>query len=1590
MAHGKLRRGSGIALLAAIAAVVPAALLVLGLVLHTEGGTRLAARIGLGWYGDSIPGGVAVASVSGRLGDRFLLRGVRLWDRTGAPLISARELEVEWSPLSLLGGSLRVERVTIRGAEVHLGRELSASGFADLAPLGIEPGEGTAGPGPDLPFALLADLRLEDVALVRPGRDGADETIVHVANLALALAAAGTRAELTVTDGSASAPGLGSADLKLAAVWDEPVAALIGLRATTDLGTLLIRTAAFDVAAQAGFVDAVVAGDAGALGERFGIPLEQDVTIPLFVSGGPRAARASLAVMDGPQVAIEISAAGSFVPVLEVLATMEAWPAGGTAAGPAGGAAFARIHALLDRRAPGGGIERACAVVVIDDLALPAAALSGLLDLPALGGALRAEADCERTAGALVCRGEARGRDLGLDAHSVRRVDLDLSLSPLAPALPFAAHLAAQDLELGGERISQLDARADGTADGMEVALHAVTSRGDRLRTRAAVDLRDGVAVTLHRLGARYRGAAASITRPATVSYRRGALAVRDFELRVAGGTARIDGDIGPDAASDLSARVVGVRLERLPGALVGRGTTGRVRLAARISGGLDSPRGHLTLTVKGLGLGARPLGDLRLVASHDGSRLTVDGDLAGRGDESARLRATAPLHLGPGGPDFQSLGRLPLELLLTLRGVALARLAPLVPGAGLTGGIDAELAVEGTLRAPRVTLSARVRRLSVRDVELGDVELFAAMSNHRLYLDLKNEHGVARSLKLVVEAELAGSPLEARALRLQRGGSNEVGLVAKGLRLDLLGALLPGAGISGVADVEARVNGPPDNPYGRLEVVSQGIAYGRVAARSLLLRAEHSDGSIVAEGRIDGGAVGSIEVFAELPIRLALDAPPRWERERRHELGLGAAGLDLHALRRMAFLGGLGIDELPIGGHVDVAAMASGDPSHPSLEATLASGDASWRSRRFGTARARLEIGRGTARLHAQVVQAEGGFADLVASAPFDLGMLPFEARWDRRGAHAIRLQAVGIDRTVLAPFWEAPAGTELRLDVGLDGAGGIDDFAMRGEWNGALLVGKGATVPFRGRLAADLRDQSIALELGPPGAAVAALTARTEVAIDELLRGEGHPADAPLAARIAIPGLELRVLEGLLPTGLYGIEGRLLGEIVVDGTLGAPRPRGYLELEQGAITIVELGQRLRRIGLRAGMDGRRISFDDLVFSSGEGRGSADGEFVLAEDGSVRASVNARLRKFPFVKPGLPHLTVDSAVAFLAASDRKTTEATVTLRGTRIKLLTRKPSRAPARLPPAGRIAFADLGNGSAAAAPPAPAVDDSKHGVTTRLVIDVSDPIEITGPDVSMRWGGSLSVVSASGRNVVSGGIAAEGGRFWLLNNTFVIDSGEVSLPAEGPLDPYIRLVARTETQAALVTVEIKGRLSRPDLTLTSDPAMGQYQILTLLLTGRSDTGEGGEDSDEVSAQAASLLIALNNPVLEQQLSDRLGVDRIGLSLGEDVDEPILAVGKRLGRHFYVETEYHHNAPSTENRTGGRVEYYINPRWSIETYYGDANKGGIDLFWRKRFGRSKPGHLPLPGESAAADRDSDRPEVPAAPADPAAPARE
>jgi hypothetical protein len=65
------------------------------------------------------------------------------------------------------------------------------------------------------------------------------------------------------------------------------------------------------------------------------------------------------------------------------------------------------------------------------------------------------------------------------------------------------------------------------------------------------------------------------------------------------------------------------------------------------------------------------------------------------------------------------------------------------------------------------------------------------------------------------------------------------------------------------------------------------------------------------------------------------------------------------------------------------------------------------------------------------------------------------------------------------------------------------------------------------------------------------------------------------------------------------------------------------------------------------------------------------------------------------------------------------------------------------------------------------------------------------------------------------------------------------------------------------------------------------------------------------------------------------------------------VLSVGKRISEDLYVETAMRVNAKRGKNRVEARIEYEIAPHWTVETFFGDAAVGGVDLFWEKILGK-------------------------------------
>ena len=266
-----------------------------------------------------------------------------------------------------------------------------------------------------------------------------------------------------------------------------------------------------------------------------------------------------------------------------------------------------------------------------------------------------------------------------------------------------------------------------------------------------------------------------------------------------------------------------------------------------------------------------------------------------------------------------------------------------------------------------------------------------------------------------------------------------------------------------------------------------------------------------------------------------------------------------------------------------------------------------------------------------------------------------------------------------------------------------------------------------------------------------------------------------------------------------------------------------------------------------------------------------------------------------------------------------------------------------------------------------------------TLVLSLELADPIAVQGSILDMNWGGEMKVTRDARGGRAEGALASRSGWFELLENRFTLESGQVTFPEDG-LDPYLDVTAIAEVDSVRVTAQVYGRASAPIIELRSEPTLDPYQIVGLLITGSAELSES--DDAEIQAKAAGLLANFSSPGLRRRLRERTGIDRVGVGFGDDVTQPIVSAGKRLTRKLESEARYHHNAPPGENNVQLGFGYHFAPRWTLETFFGDAAKGGVDVFWRHSFGapnasnaRENAARQRAPGRARREKTDEDAP---------------
>jgi autotransporter translocation and assembly factor TamB len=198
--------------------------------------------------------------------------------------------------------------------------------------------------------------------------------------------------------------------------------------------------------------------------------------------------------------------------------------------------------------------------------------------------------------------------------------------------------------------------------------------------------------------------------------------------------------------------------------------------------------------------------------------------------------------------------------------------------------------------------------------------------------------------------------------------------------------------------------------------------------------------------------------------------------------------------------------------------------------------------------------------------------------------------------------------------------------------------------------------------------------------------------------------------------------------------------------------------------------------------------------------------------------------------------------------------------------------------------------------------------------LVVKADDIKTADGPiglgKLNLTLGGDLNVSAAPGKpitlvgnvNTVRGFYDYQGRRFTVLRDGTVRFEGD----SINSLDPALDVSAERMIQAVTVRVNVKGRLRRPDIELTSMPPQEQADILALIIFNQplNQLGEGQQLS--LAQRAGSIAAGAVANQLTGSIANSLNLDQFEINLSPDTGSTAeLTVGQQLGQNLYVKVQ-------------------------------------------------------------------------------------
>ncbi len=516
------------------------------------------------------------------------------------------------------------------------------------------------------------------------------------------------------------------------------------------------------------------------------------------------------------------------------------------------------------------------------------------------------------------------------------------------------------------------------------------------------------------------------------------------------------------------------------------------------------------------------------------------------------------------------------------------------------------------------------------------------------------------------------------------------------------------------------------------------------------------------------------------------------------------------------------------------------------------------------------------------------------------------------------------------------AGLGRQLRSTLLLDGA-----------WDIASIPALQGRVELR-RASGDLQVlEPLPLELGLQAATLAArfddgavsATLELDGAIGKAsasARAASLEADAALSLQAEVALADIRPLTGPLPPELR-VAGRAAASLEARGTVGAPEIAARLSADELSVQMPPYGIHLDRGELRAALEGKALRVERFVLHGGSGRFTASGTLPFGKDAPPAALDWEASRLRLLSRPDLRLIVSGSGQARLAerrgaAKDlrkRVALEGALTIDRGRIERgLETLPTLDEDIVVESGPLAEQTI---PARDAPPPVALD---------LRVNLGKDFRVRHSGFDGRLRGEVRLVTAEGELRAFGRIeAASESTFRAYGRTLEVDPGAVIF--DGALDnPSLQITAWRRNQEVAAGVRVTGTLVQPRVELVSDPPLPEGAKLSWLVLGHAPTEASGADIGLLQTAAAALLDRGTGVPLTTRLADAVGVDELTLRGSAQLEERVVAVGKRISDRIYLSYEQGVGAVA---QSLVKVDFALTERVSLRGQTGSTSGAGI-----------------------------------------------